>query len=118
MINLWRPLRQVLEAPLAVADARSLANSDLVKSRLLYAAPTPEGETFQVSYSQNHRWYYLSNMVRDEALMLQCWTNGKDGGARTPHSGVMDDAWTDRVVEKGKERQSIEVRALVFFENE
>ena len=102
------------DAPLAVADARSLADTDLVPSRLLYAAPTPEGETFQVAYNENHKFYYLSNQVPDEALMLQCWTNDKDGGARTPHSGVVDDQYVGKDVVP---RHSIEVRALVFHEN-
>lgn len=67
LINVWRPLRgPVLDVPLAFADARTLQKEQLVKSRLIYKPPTPEGETLSVEYSDEHRWYYLSEMQPDE----------------------------------------------------
>ena len=115
LINVWRPLRgPVQDAPLAVADARTLKAGDLVQSRLLYEAPTPEGETFQIKHSNEHRWYYLSDMSPHEALLLKCWDNAEDGGARTPHTGFKDDKYVGREVDLP--RQSIEIRALVFHE--
>ncbi|KAL8293538.1 hypothetical protein RQP46_000239 [Phenoliferia psychrophenolica] len=102
------------DAPLAVADARTLKNDHLVPSRLLYEAPTPEGETFQVQHSDGHRWYYLSDQSPDEALFLKCWDNAEDGGARTPHTGFKDDKYVGKEV--ALPRQSIEIRALVFHE--
>lgn len=107
----------MLDAPLAVADARTLnPATDLVKSRLIFAPPTPEGETFQVSYSPDHRFYYLSKMQADEAFLLNCWSNrganGLDEGARTPHTGIIDDAYVGQDVQP---RHSIEVRMLLFW---
>lgn len=114
LINLWRPLRgPVQDVPLAVADARSLdAERDLIPSRLIYRAPQAEGETYQVALNERHRWYYVSEMQPDEALLLKCWD--RDGGARTPHTAFVDDAFVGR--DDVEPRQSIEVRALVFVE--
>lgn len=112
LINLWRPLRgPVLDAPLAMVDARTLKDAHLVASRLLYQPPAAEGETFEVQHSDAHRWYYLSAMMPDEAVLLKCW--GNDGGARTPHTGFVDERFMGQRV---LPRQSIEVRALVFHE--
>ncbi|KAM0751296.1 hypothetical protein T439DRAFT_325444 [Meredithblackwellia eburnea MCA 4105] len=114
LINVWRPLRGIVQdQPLAVADARTLKESHLVRSDLLYNNQ-PNGETYQVSYSDDHRFYYLSNMTPHEALLLKCWSNEEDGGAKTPHTGFVDDFYVGKEVETP--RQSIEIRALVFHE--
>lgn len=56
----------MLDAPLAVADARTLYDEDLVNSRLIYEAPLPEGETSSIKYSDRHQWFYLSKQQPDE----------------------------------------------------
>lgn len=73
LINVWRPLRgPVLDVPLAFADARTLNKEELVKSRLIYRPPQPEGETLRVKHSPEHRWYYLSEMQPDEGEFARC----------------------------------------------
>ncbi|GAA5899806.1 hypothetical protein JCM5296_004225 [Sporobolomyces johnsonii] len=122
IINVWRPLRgPVLDTPLAVADARTLVpDEDLVSSRLVYPSEgpdaQPEGETFQIKWSERHKWYYLSEMQPDEILLLKCWENRPDGGVRTPHTAFIDPRYVGR--DDIPLRQSIEVRALVFHEPE
>jgi hypothetical protein len=75
LINVWRPLRgPVLDIPLAFSDARTLQKEQLVKSRLIYEPPTPEGETLSVEYSDEHRWYYLSEMQPDEGELLNAFS--------------------------------------------
>ncbi|GAA5974229.1 hypothetical protein JCM11641_003340 [Rhodosporidiobolus odoratus] len=122
LINVWRPLRgPVLDVPLAVADARTLSHTeDLTRSRLVY--PTegehhqPEGEVLSVGFSDRHRYYYLSEMGPQEALLLKCWENLPNSqiGTITPHTAFYDPRYY------GKKdvplRQSIETRALVFHE--
>lgn len=117
LINVWRSIRDepVKDFPLAVMDSRSIPDTDLIPTRLLFAPPTPEGETFQIQYNVNHRWYYLSEMIRDEVLLLQCWSNVV-GAARTPHSGITDTRFVGK--EGVTPRHSIEVRALLFWEDE
>ncbi|KAK4057092.1 hypothetical protein OIO90_001992 [Microbotryomycetes sp. JL221] len=117
LINVWRPLRgPVLDFPLAYADARTLNKKSLIPSDLLYE--DRKGETLQVEFSDQHRWYYLSSMQPDEAVLLKCWENTVDGqgGNPTPHTAFVDERYFNQ---PGVElRQSIEIRALVFHESE
>lgn len=116
LINVWRPLRgPVLDLPLAFADARTLGKDQLVPSKLLYK-DQPDGETFQVAFDDKHRWYYLSEMGPQEAVLLKCWSSPDDNGTNgiTPHSAFIDDRYHGKPdIEL---RQSIEVRTLVFYE--
>jgi len=110
IINLWRPIRgPVQDAPLAVCDALSVAPDDLVASDLVYRDRI--GETYSVTYSPAHRWFYLSAMTPDEALLLKCFDSRTDGRARfAPHS-----AFTDPTAPPdAPPRESIELRTLVF----
>jgi len=110
VINLWRPIRGPLrDAPLAVADARSVAPGDLVGSDLVYRDRV--GETYAVKFNPAHRWFYVPDMQPDEALLLKCYDSKTDGRARfAPHTAFEDPtAPADRLP-----RESIEVRTLVF----
>jgi hypothetical protein len=65
VINLWRPIRGPLQdAPLAVADARSIAPGDLVATDLVYRDRV--GEIYYVRYNPEHRWFYVPDMMPDE----------------------------------------------------
>lgn len=110
VINLWRPIRgPLLDAPLAVCDARSVEPDDLVASDLVY--PHRVGETYSVTHRSSHQWFYFRNMGADEVLLLKCYDSKTDGRARfTPHS-----AFTDPTTPPdAPPRESIELRALVF----
>ena len=110
VINLWRPIRgPLLDAPLAVCDARSVEPDDLVASDLVY--PHRVGETYSVTHRLSHQWFYFRNMGADEVLLLKCYDSKTDGRARfTPHS-----AFTDPTTPPdAPPRESIELRALVF----
>jgi hypothetical protein len=110
VINLWRPIRgPVRDAPLAVCDASSVAPRDLVPSDLVY--PNRTGETYSVTHSPTHRWFYLSDMTPGEALLLKCFDSRTDGRARfAPHSAFNDPTAPDGA----PPRESIEIRTLVF----
>jgi hypothetical protein len=110
VINLWRPLHGPLwDAPLAVCDARSVDLADLVPSDLVY--PDRVGETYSVAYNPAHKWYYLSAMQPDEALLLKCTDTRTDVAARfMPHTAfIHPDAPAN-----ARPRESIELRTLVF----
>lgn len=117
IINVWRPISTVLRDPLAVADAHSVPESDLVPTGLIYTKPKPrKGETLQVRYNDAHRWYYKSGLTPEEVLLIKCFDTKTDGRARrVPHTAFVDPD-TDR--EDVPVRESIEVRALVFHEND
>jgi hypothetical protein len=111
IINVWRPLRgPVLDSPLGVCDARSIAPGDLVPSVRIY--PNRRGEIQAVKFNSLHRWYYYSAMQPEEALLLKCYDSAEDGRARfTAHSAFIDPAAPNG----SPPRQSIETRALVLF---
>jgi hypothetical protein len=110
VINLWRPIRgPLLDAPLAVCDAGSVAPTDLVPSDLVY--PNRTGETYAVTYNPRHRWFYVSAMRRDEGLLIKCFDSIADGRARfAPHTAFLDPSAPVDVLP----RESIEIRSLVF----
>jgi hypothetical protein len=112
VINLWRPIRGPLrDAPLAVCDAGSVAPEDLVPSDLVYQNRV--GETYGVTYNPAHRWFYVSAMQPDEALLLKCFDSKTDGRARfAPHTAFDDPTAPADMLP----RESIEIRTLVFHE--
>jgi hypothetical protein len=112
IINVWRPINgKVEDHPLALADYRSVDwDNDLVPVALKYKHR--DGETFSVKYSDNLKFYYKSGIDSDEAYLIKCYENKLDGRARlTPHTAFTD----PRTPDNAKPRQSIEVRALVFY---
>ncbi|MBV8792475.1 MAG: methyltransferase [Pseudolabrys sp.] len=110
IVNVWRPLRgPVLDSPLALCDARSFSDEDLIASDLVYAHV--RGETSRVEYKPTHRWYYFSEMRTDEALLIRIHDSANDGRARLS----FHTSFENPLAAGAPPRQSIEVRALVFF---
>jgi hypothetical protein len=79
-----------------------------------------KGETMAVRANKGHKFFYVKDMTPDEALLLKCydsWGEGEPQGkkglaVRTPHTAFED----PDTPKDAKPRQSIEVRALVFYE--
>ncbi|CAF1145430.1 unnamed protein product [Adineta steineri] len=133
IINVWRPLgNPVYDYPLAVADFRSVdVLKDLIPTTLVYPPPTPNGETYSIIHSPQLKWHYWSKMTPDEVLLLKCYDSASrilstikesaaevdeallvDVAGLTPHTAFYD----AQGAKEGPTRQSIEVRALVFYE--
>jgi hypothetical protein len=113
IINVWRPIKKVLRDPLALAEASSVSEDDLVPVGLIY--PNRKGETFGVKYNDKHKWFYKHGIAPDEVILIKCFDTKTDGRARrVPHTAFSDDATAADV----PARESIEVRALVFHEND
>ncbi|RYP40356.1 hypothetical protein DL767_001768 [Monosporascus sp. MG133] len=109
IINVWRPIKQVLRDPLAVAEAHSVSEDDLVPVGLIY--PNRRGATFAVKYNPSHRWFYKYGLSPNEVLLIKCFDTKTDGRARrVPHTAFVDPSAGPEV----PARESIEVRALVF----
>ena len=110
-INLWRPIRgPLLRSPLALCDATTLSEENLVGSDLRY--PDRTGETYAVTYNPQQRWYYFPKMQPDEAILIRCFDSARSGAARFSAHGAFDDPNTPQ---DAPPRESIETRALVFF---
>lgn len=109
IINVWRPIKTVQRDPLALADAFSVSDSDLVVTELIY--PTRRGETYAVRYNEGQKWFYKSYLSPEEVLLIKCFDSKKDGRARrVPHTAFVDPSSAD----DAPGRESIEIRALVF----
>ncbi|KAJ5617365.1 hypothetical protein N7537_002479 [Penicillium hordei] len=108
IINVWRPIKTILKDPLAVADAHSVPDSDLVPIGLIY--PDRQGETYGVKPDPNIKWYYRYGQTPDLVTLIKCFDSKVDGRARrVPHT-----AFVNPETENEAGRESIEVRALVF----
>jgi len=110
VMNLWRPIRwPVRDAPLAVADARSIAPADLVAADLVHRDRV--GESYAVTFNPAHLWFYVPEMRPDEGLLFKCYDSEVDGRARfTPHSAFIDAT----APPDAPPRESIELRMLLF----
>jgi hypothetical protein len=111
IVNLWRPIRGPLQdSPLALCDARTLADGDLVAQDLIYRDRT--GEIYSLTHNPDHRWYYAPDMQREEVLLLKCYDSLRDGRARfMPHTSFQD----PNAPADPPPRESIELRTLAFF---
>jgi hypothetical protein len=119
-VNLWRPIvGPVVDNPLAVCDARSVATEDFVATEIQHfgednlSVPRHSGQIYSLHYSASHRWFYVSRMCPEEVLLLKCYDSRMDGRARfMPHTGFHNPACPPGFVP----RESIEARTLVVFE--
>ena len=111
IVQVWRPIGvPVVSEPLALCDAQSLAEADLIPTERRH--PNRVGETYTLSYNPAHRWYYFPNMRRDEAIVFKVYDSAVDGRARFTAHGSFSDP---RTPEGAPPRESIELRALAFF---
>jgi hypothetical protein len=70
------------------------------------------GEIYDFLYNPKHRWYYFPRLERNEAILLKCYDSEDDGRARfTAHTSFEDSNSPPHAAP----RESIEVRALVFW---
>ncbi|KAF8200286.1 hypothetical protein BJ912DRAFT_898308 [Pholiota molesta] len=114
IINLWRPIEHpAFDWPLALCDYRSVGADDVVPVALIYADREP-GETLGVKYNKDHKWKYLHGMTPDEVALIKCHDSIQDGSVAvfTPHTGFFDPL----TPADAPPRQSIELRALVFYD--
>jgi len=111
IVNLWRStLLPVLDAPLAVCDARTVAPSDLVAADIVY--PTRTGEIFEVLYNPAHAWTYFHAMQFDEVLLFKQYDSRDGMSCFTPHA-----AFAHPDTPPGTPpRESIEIRCLLVFD--
>ena len=112
IVNIWRSIAgPILDTPLAVCDARSVAAGDLVVSEIRY--PTRSGEIYLLAHSPRHRWFFYSEMDRHEALVFKQYDSQVSGVARyTPHTAFD----LPNIPPQAPLRESVEIRCLVVFD--
>ena len=111
-INVWRPIKgPVKRAPLALADAQSVAPEELVATDQIF--PDRVGEIYQLAHGNGQRWYWVPEMEADEAVLIKSWDSIDDGRARfTPHGAFQ----LPEQDQSAPPRESIEVRTYAIFE--
>jgi hypothetical protein len=111
IVNVWRPIVGPLQQfPLALGDAASLAADDIIATDLIY--PERVGEIYSIAYNPAHRWFYFPEMRRDEVVLIKTYDSDPARARFSAHSAFADPNFPDPKVL----RESIEIRALVFFE--
>ncbi|MFY0612427.1 MAG: methyltransferase [Hyphomicrobiaceae bacterium] len=111
-VNIWRPITgPVQRAPLALADASSIAKDDLIATDQVF--PDRVGEIYHLAHRQEHRWYYVSEMKREEALLIKGWDSSDPNGSHFAPHGAFQLPDQDPAAPP---RESIEVRTFVIIE--
>jgi hypothetical protein len=111
ILNVWRSIGgPVLDTPLAVCDARSVAPQDLVTSDVHY--PGRSGEIHLVQHSPRHAWHYFPRMDRHEALVFKQYDSSEASARYVPHAAFdLSD-----IPPHAPLRESVEARCLVVYD--
>lgn len=111
IIQVWRSVAPVVESePLAMCDGRTIPKSGFIRNERRYRDRT--AETYHIAHNPAHRWYYFPQMTRDEALVFKVFDSDASAGVRFTAHTSFDDPTTPA---DAKPRESIEMRALVFY---
>jgi hypothetical protein len=111
IVNVWRPIVGPLQQfPLALGDAASLAAEDILATDLIY--PDRVGEIYSIAYNPAQRWFYFPEMSRDEVVLIKTYDSDPARARFSAHGAFADPNFPDPKVL----RESIEIRALVFFD--
>ncbi|KAK7050432.1 hypothetical protein R3P38DRAFT_2503904 [Favolaschia claudopus] len=114
ILNLWRPISHpAIDWPLSLCDFRTVdPKTDVFPVALRY--PDREGETAGVVFNANQKWTYFTGVTPEEVILIKCFDSLQDGSVSlyTPHTAFADPA----TPEGAPLRESIELRALVFYD--
>jgi hypothetical protein len=113
------------DVPLAVCDGRTSFAGEEKSNTLFIVDEFPEGEALTApvtgedqmlaasifSYSPAMRWWYFSNMSRDDALLFKFHDSDHSRTWRCPHTAFRDPSFPGANV-----RESIEVRSVAYWE--
>lgn len=108
IINIWRPIETILKDPIAVADANSVPDSDLVGAAMV--EENFHGESWVVRHNPSHRWHFKYRMTPQDVLLIKCFDSDTSLARRALHSAFEDPEYCNEA-----SRQSIEVRCLVLY---
>ncbi|HXR90704.1 MAG TPA: CmcJ/NvfI family oxidoreductase [Steroidobacteraceae bacterium] len=113
------------DCPLALCDARSVRPEEGIPNTMFVVDRLPDEQAMLgempneatapaaaiFHYNPAHRWWYFSNMTRDEVLMFKFHDSDRSKALRTPHTAFQDPSFAD-----ARPRESIEVRSIAYFE--
>ena len=110
--------------PLALCDGNSVGDEEGVPNTLFIVDQIPEREEMLrpvpdedkkiaaaiFHHNRDHRWWYFSNMTRDEVLLLVFHDSRRIRPWRVPHTAFHDTSRPD-----AHPRESIEFRSIAYF---
>ena len=123
--SLWRCFsRGPQDWPLAVCEGRSVNDDEGTPNTMFIVDELPDAEAMRAGipdedkamaadifhYSADHRWWYFSNMHRDEVLMFKFHDSDHSVAWRVPHTAFHDTSFANTVT-----RESIEFRTVAYF---
>ena len=73
--------------------------------------PDHQRETWTVKPNPTHSWYFKNEQKPDEVMLIKCFDTDESVARRVPHSAFHDSEQEDK-----DPRESIEIRALVFYD--
>ncbi|PQE11696.1 7 alpha-cephem-methoxylase protein [Rutstroemia sp. NJR-2017a WRK4] len=111
IVNVWKPLEGPLrDYPMAYCDAKTLnPETDLLAVDEVF--PKVANEVYQVLHNPKHKWYYIPDQLDSEVAIFAGYDSRQGQRLSVPHCSfdLGDPSSTGP-------RQSIEVRAFVFYE--
>lgn len=123
--SLWRAFSDgPQDCPLAVCDGNSVADDEGVNNTMIIVdeLPSPEQMLKPIPnedqlpaatifhFNAGHRWWYFSNMHRDEVLLFKFYDSNGERPWRTPHTAFHDPSFRNP-----QQRFSIEYRTVAYF---
>lgn len=109
LMNVWRRWDGGNDEPLAVCAYQTLDYSkDMVPTDLVYRHRT--GETYSVRTNPKQRFYWFSDMTKDEGILLKIYDSEKSVARGSLHTGFKNPASISDPY-----RESMEVRCVVLW---
>jgi hypothetical protein len=112
----WRATSQPpQDNTLAICDGRSVANEDAVEFDVTIGPDDVPGNTFVsrvCKHNDAHRWYYFSNLTRDEVLVFKAFDSDAPDANNAAHTAFDDPT----APADAAPRASVEARFVAFFD--
>lgn len=113
--NIWRAISPApQDVPLALCDARSVAQGDLLPADAIFDRDGVDVWSFEglvVAHSPAHRWHWFRDLGREEVIMFKTNDSDPDRAHSVPHVAFDDpDCPAD-----APPRASIEMRAIAYW---
>lgn len=112
IMNVWRRWDGGNDWPLGACSYPSLDyNRDMISCDLVYKQRT--GETYMVRHGPKHRFFWWSDMTKDEAVILKIYDSDPTVARGSLHTGFrLPDSHRNM---QDPVRESMEVRLMVFW---
>lgn len=123
--SLWRCFSEPPQDwPLALCEGGSVNADEGTPNSLIIVDEIPDEETMLADmpeeqtaitaaifhYNPDHRWWYFSNMNRDEVLLFKFHDTDRSRAWRVPHTSFHDPSFSG-----ARPRESIEFRTIAYF---